>query len=100
MKNLVLWIFVAIFVATFRRDPPCTFEAGRESQQQPGANSTPVRKHGGFFPGLRLAMEKYRRASGNFRKMYNNEIAASKAHLRNEFAQKPEQTGCRKSHGT
>lgn len=32
-------------------------------------------------------MEKYRRASGNFRKMYNAEIASSKARLRNEISQ-------------
>ena len=85
MKNLVLWIFVAIFVATSA--VTAVHLRSRQESRQQLARIQPLYESMPIFPELRLAMEKYRRASGNFRKMYNNEIAASKAHLRNEFAQ-------------
>jgi hypothetical protein len=84
MKNLVFWIFVAVLgaatVATGVHYKSIQHADERIAQVQPLYEKKPA------FPELKLAMEKYRRASGNYRKMFNPEIADSKAKLRGSIA--------------
>jgi hypothetical protein len=85
MKNLAVWIFVAILLSA-------TFATGVHLRSMKAADGhlsrlQPLYEKQPIFPELRLALEKYRRASGNFRKMYNAEIASSKNKLRNEMGQ-------------
>jgi hypothetical protein len=84
MKNFVLWLYVAIFAvasASTVVHVRSLRDAGEHlSRLQPLYERLPV------FPELRLAMEKYRRASGNFRKMYNVDIAESKTRVRQEMS--------------
>ncbi len=83
MKNFVAWLFVAVFIASSAATA-IHIRSLRESGSH-FAHLQPLYERLAVFPELRLSMEKYRRASGNFRKMYNAEITEHKSRVREEM---------------